>query len=129
IYADLHTPLGLGLYRYGYRDPDLDLVAKLLRPGDVFVDGGANVGLFTLVAANRVGAAGKVIAFEPGRAVRMSLLANVVLNGLAQVEVVPFALAAELGEARFRVFEAAGAGLNHLVGRDAEDGQIEVVTL
>src|SRR5437764_646700 len=82
IYADLQTPLGLGLYRYGYRDPDLDLMGRLLSPGDVVVDGGANVGLFTLVAANRVGPAGKVIAFEPGRGVRMSLMANIVLNRL-----------------------------------------------
>lgn len=129
IYADLQTPLGLGLYRYGYRDPDLDLMGRLLRPGDVVVDGGANVGLFTLVAADRVGPAGKVIAFEPGRGVRMSLMANIVLNRLAHVEVVPFALAAEPGEARFRVFDAGGAGLNHLVGADHEDGEVEIVTL
>jgi FkbM family methyltransferase len=129
IYADLQTPLGLALYRYGYRDPDLDLMGRLLRPGDVVVDGGANVGLFTLVAANRVGPAGKVIAFEPGRGVRMSLMANIVLNRLTHVEVVPFALAAEPGEARFRVFDAGGAGLNHLVGADHEDGEMEIVTL
>jgi FkbM family methyltransferase len=129
IYADLHTPMGLALYRYGHRDSDLDLIGRLLSRGDVFIDGGANIGLFTLVAAERVGATGKVIAFEPGRAVRMSLLANVVLNGLAQVQVVPFALGAEPGEARFRVFDAAGAGLNHLVGQDGEDGDIEIVTL
>jgi FkbM family methyltransferase len=132
IYADLHTPLGLELYRYGHRDPDLDLVGRLLARGDVFVDGGANVGLFTLVAAERVGTTGKVLAFEPGRTVRMALLANVVLNGFKQVEVVPFALAAEPGEARFRVYDAAGAGLNHLEGagtQETDGGDVEIVTV
>jgi FkbM family methyltransferase len=129
IYADLHTPLGLELYRYGHRDPDLDLIGRLLSPGDVFVDGGANVGLFALVAAQRVGSTGKVIAFEPGRAVRLHLLENVVLNGLSQVEVIPFALSSEAGEAFFRVFDASGAGFNHLAPTEGEDGQVETVTL
>jgi FkbM family methyltransferase len=127
IYADLNTPLGLGVYRYGFRDSDIDLVGRLLSPGDVFVDGGANVGLFTLVAASRVGPTGKVIAFEPGRAVRLRLLENVVLNGLSQVEVIPFALSNRAGEASFRVFDKSGAGLNHLAPTPNESGDLETV--
>src|SRR5688572_14843926 len=80
IRADLLTPLGLELYRYGRRDADLDLVGQLLSSGDVFIDGGAHIGLFTLVAAQRVGSNGKVIAFEPGRDVRFRLMENIVLN-------------------------------------------------
>ena len=129
IYADLNTPLGLGVYRYGYHDSDIDLVGRLLSPGDVFVDGGANVGLFTLVAATRVGLTGKVVAFEPGRAVRLRLLENVVLNGLSQVEVIPFALADRAGEASFRVFDNSGAGLNHLGPVADEAGNLETVGL
>jgi FkbM family methyltransferase len=129
IYADLHTPMGLMLYRYGHHDADLDLVGRLLEPGDVFVDGGANVGLFTLVAAQRVGSGGKVVAFEPGRAVRLRLLENIVLNRLAQVEVIPFALSSGAGQASFRVFAASGAGLNHLAPADGEEGGIETVAL
>jgi FkbM family methyltransferase len=129
IYADLHTPMGLMLYRYGHRDVDVDLVGRLLAPGDVFVDGGANVGLFTLVAASRVGPTGKVIAFEPGRAVRLRLLENVVLNGLAQVEVLPAALSSRPGQASFRVFDIGGAGLNHLGPVEGEQGEVETVAL
>src|SRR5215471_19195745 len=94
IFADLRTPLGLGLYRYGHRDADINIVARLLEPGDVFVDGGAHVGLFTLVAARRVGPGGRVIAFEPSPANRQRLLDNVALNGFTQVDVRPEALAA-----------------------------------
>ena len=127
IYADLGTPLGLQLYRYGHRDPDIELVGRLLSRGDVFVDGGANVGLFTLVAAERVGKLGKVLAFEPGRVVRLRLLENVVLNGFQQVVVMPFALSSQPGEARLRVFDSAGAGLNHLVSGPNDDGDVETV--
>jgi FkbM family methyltransferase len=127
IYADLKTPLGMGLYRYGLRDCDLDLLSRLLSPGDVFLDGGANLGLFTLVAADRVGPRGKVIAFEPGRAVRLRLLENVVLNKLSQVEVIPFALSERTGQASFRVFDSIGAGLNHLAPSNDEGGELETV--
>jgi FkbM family methyltransferase len=129
FYADLNTPLGLGVYRYGYRDSDVDLVGRLLSPGDVFVDGGANVGLFTLAAAIRVGSTGKVVAFEPGRAVRLRLLENVVLNGLSQVEVIPSALSDRVGQASFRVFDKSGAGLNHLAPIADEAGDLETVGL
>jgi FkbM family methyltransferase len=129
IHADLHTPMGLMLYRYGHRDPDVDLVGRLLAPGDVFVDGGANVGLFTLVAADRVGPTGKVVAVEPGRTIRLRLLENVVINRLTQVEVIPFALSSGPGQASFRVFEISGAGLNHLSPTDSEGGALETVAL
>src|SRR5688572_20763314 len=65
--VDLRTPFGKWLYRYGlpYEDPDFELLHKLLAPGDVFIDCGANIGHFTLTAAPIVGASGRVIAFEP----------------------------------------------------------------
>ena len=56
------------------------LVARLLDPGEVFWDVGANVGYFSLVAAAAVGATGEVVAFEPGAASLERLTANVSLN-------------------------------------------------
>jgi FkbM family methyltransferase len=50
---------------------------KLLEPGDVVVDIGANVGLFALEAALCVGSAGRVHAFEPDPVARQALMANV----------------------------------------------------
>jgi FkbM family methyltransferase len=129
IYADLGTPLGLILYRYGVRDVDIELAKLLLSPGDVFVDGGANIGLFTLAAAAKVGRAGKVIAFEPAPDVRLLLTQNVTLNRFVQVQVVPFALSSAPGEAAFRTFEIGGAGLNHLAPSDGESGTVESVML
>ena len=41
------------------------LVSSMLTEGDVFVDVGANVGYFTLIASEAVGSGGKVFAFEP----------------------------------------------------------------
>lgn len=61
------------------------LVQKLLRPGDTFVDAGANVGLLTLAAASSIGRQGKVIAFEPFPATAELLRKSVWINGFAEI--------------------------------------------
>ncbi|HJZ67478.1 MAG TPA: FkbM family methyltransferase, partial [Blastocatellia bacterium] len=63
-----------------------------LRPGDVFVDVGANIGLFTLIAAICVGPKGKVFAFEPTTATFERLVDNVRLNDFQNVTSIKLAL-------------------------------------
>jgi len=66
-----------------------------LRPGDVFVDIGSNIGLFTLIVASRVGNSGHVYAFEPYAKTYKRLLANVQLNHLTNVSCYQLALSDE----------------------------------
>jgi FkbM family methyltransferase len=73
------------IYYDAYETEELDLARRLLQPGDVMVDVGANVGIFTLVAAAAVGPAGEVHAFEPVPANHERLAENVALNGLSNV--------------------------------------------
>lgn len=56
--------VGLSL-REGFELAERDLVLRLLAPGDSFVDIGAHVGLYTILAAHRVGVTGEVFAAEP----------------------------------------------------------------
>jgi FkbM family methyltransferase len=89
----------------GAADPDLlRLAAEVVRPGDVVWDIGANIGLFTFAAAVAAGPHGHVLALEPDavlvRLLRRSAVANL---GLAQVEVLPVAVADEIGVARFHI--------------------------
>ena len=60
---------------------------------------------------------------------RLRLLENVVLNSFEQVVVMPFALSSHSGEASFRAFDMAGAGLSHLAPADDEAGEVETVAL
>ncbi len=60
-------------------------VAGYLRPGDVFIDVGANTGLFTLLAAQAVGPRGAVHALEPGSAPYGLLETSVRINGFGWV--------------------------------------------
>ncbi len=59
---------------------DLSTLGSLLQPGQTFVDCGANIGLWTLVAASLVGDSGKVIAFEPNPQTHAKLSRNVSSN-------------------------------------------------
>lgn len=115
IIADLGTPLGLSLYRYRpYLDPDLELIRTYLASGDVFIDGGSNIGLYSLVAASCVGEKGHVFAFEPAPAVRVSALRNIATSGFPQVNVLPYALSEAAAWASFHV-APLGGGTSSLV--------------
>lgn len=54
-----------------------------VRAGDIFMDIGANIGIYTLAAAHRVGKTGKVYAFEPHKMNGITLLRNLEASGLA----------------------------------------------
>lgn len=66
---------------------EMHYVADALEPGDCFVDVGANIGLYTLLAARAVGPSGQVIAFEPGGRSSQRLEENVHRNRLSQVQI------------------------------------------
>jgi len=55
--------------------------ARFLKPGMVAFDVGANLGYYTLLFANRIGAAGRVIAIEPNPETFELLSETVALNG------------------------------------------------
>lgn len=76
----------------------LKFIEKHLRPGGTFVDVGANVGLFSLLAARVAGPNGRVIAIEPAPVTAHALRAMISANGLeAVVRVEEVAAGAERG--------------------------------
>jgi FkbM family methyltransferase len=80
-------------YLLGATEPELvALLQRHLRPGDVVLDLGANVGFFTLIGAALVGDAGRVVAVEPLPRNAYYLRRNVALNHLANVTVVQAAV-------------------------------------
>lgn len=92
----------LALYTHGWPDwHEMHFLSDLLRPGDAFLDVGANVGLYTLLAASSVGASGRIEAFEPAPKARQMLLECVQLNGLHQVHVHSYAVTSHSGRVPF----------------------------
>ena len=66
-------------------------VRERVGAGDVVVDVGANVGCIALLAATLVGDEGMVVAVEPNPDNLQMLYAGMVLNGVANVRVLPYA--------------------------------------
>ncbi len=85
----------------GYWEKDtLDLLMDILAPGDVVYDIGANVGLYTVLLAKKVGDSVWVLAFEPHSQAHRRLLDNLKLNELSNVRVFRQALGERTGEGK-----------------------------
>ena len=74
------------------------LLRERLRPGDTFVDAGANIGFFSILASHLVGPTGKVIAIEMMPNVATILRSHVALNECSNVEVVETAVSDRSGD-------------------------------
>ncbi len=121
LWAGLHRP---GASKVVYANPPdhPEMIAwrRVLRPGDLFLDVGANVGSYT-IWAGELGA--EVIALEPAPDTYALLLENIDLNGY-RAEAIQAAAGAACGTARFT------AGLDCVNRLDAEgSAQTRMVTI
>jgi FkbM family methyltransferase len=83
------------------RDADLNLLRDYLKAGDLVVDVGANIGDTVLTASIRVGAQGRIEAFEPHPRTFSYLKANLALNVVQNARVHNLALGDRSGEIWF----------------------------
>jgi FkbM family methyltransferase len=92
------------------------LLTSVLRSGDLFVDVGANAGIYTVLAAE---CGADVIALEPGSAARQLLLENLHMNGCRDVVQVHGAAA---GRERGSALLTAGTHvLNHVLDQSTPE--------
>lgn len=101
-------------------------LAAALRPDDCFIDIGAHLGLFSLLAARRIGPQGKVIAVEPDPINTRLLARNIERDG-AMIERLEVALSDSKGTATFYRSETNRA-LQTLVKEERTNIETTVVT-
>ena len=89
----------------------------VLRPGDVFLDIGANEGWFSVRAAEVVGATGRVVAVEPQARLWPVIIRNFLLNRLHHYTLVPYAIGAEEGFLEMAVYPSLNTGASSLVAQ------------
>jgi FkbM family methyltransferase len=118
LWLELNPRTGQG-YLHGEAEQAVQAtLAEHLRPGMVFYDLGANLGLFTLLAARLVTATGKVFSFEPDPKNAAALRRNIQRNGFTNVTVVESGIWSSTGD---RSFVAATADSpDHGVGKFVE---------
>lgn len=115
---------GSAVYAHNLADyHEMMFLAHSLRPGDIFLDVGANVGMYSVWVAGVSDA--RAIAFEPVPGTYSTLLKNIRLNALdSRITAHQVAVGEEAGSVTMTVGEG---GLNHIVkpaGR--ERGTVEV---
>jgi FkbM family methyltransferase len=120
--ADLpldHAHAGL-IVRGTLEPPVQEALRRLLAPGDVFYDIGANVGFFTIVGARLVGPTGRVIAFEPVPWCAHAVGRNIELNGFDHASIRAEAVGGADGRARLLVVGEASWSHLESTGRHAD---------
>ena len=119
------------IYCRHFESNEREFLNRFLRPGDVFVDVGANIGLFTLIAAERAGPEGKVLAFEPTAKTFGRLVENVRLNELSNVECLKLALSDSRGHLQLTQcsdgYDAWNSLARPVIGGSLQTSQIEAV--
>lgn len=77
---------------------ELHFCERYLRPGDRFIDGGANIGLVSMLASRWVGDEGRVTAFEPAPRAAELLRRNLRINSISNVRAIEAALGEREGQ-------------------------------
>src|SRR5918994_5160984 len=93
-----------------------DVIIEYFRPkeGDIVIDIGAHIGLYTIISSKRVGANGKVVAIEAHPGNFEMLNSNIKLNQLTNV--IPLNYAAYSKETKIKLYvpdEASGYTIYH----------------
>ena len=84
------------------------LLNDFLRPGDVFVDVGANIGYLSLIASSIVSKDGMVVAFEPDPRASICFRNNIALNGIDNIILIEKVCSNEEGKAKLSLASHLG---------------------
>ena len=113
------------LRRYGCCEPEVvQLMRRVIRPGDFVIDGGTSIGFMTLVMSRLVGEQGHVEAFEPSTLNFNKLRDNLALNNIENVAIVNRALWSE--DTQVDLHQALDSGSSSLMSFDGVLNRIPV---
>jgi FkbM family methyltransferase len=86
------------LYYFGVWESNLThFITRRLAPGDTFIDVGANIGYFSLLASKIVGETGRVVAIEASPRIFSALRSNIACNQARNIRVVNMAVSNRKG--------------------------------
>lgn len=113
--------------------PEWRFVDRFLKEGMTVLDIGAHCGFYSILASKRVGARGRVIAFEPSPRERGRLEQHLRRNGCVNVQIEPVALSYEEGERELFLVQGSETGCNSLkppaLDQPTKSIRIQAITL
>lgn len=108
---DFSDQLQRAMYFELYDQPEINLLKKLLKKGDIFFDVGAYLGYYSLVASQLVGDSGQVHAFEPVPRLADNLKAIVKESGAPNITVNQVAVGEKDGRISIHVADQSSKNL------------------
>lgn len=130
IWLHLNPRTGSGYFNATVEPEVQEVLQKHLHPGMTFYDVGANIGFFTLVAAQLVGEHGSVVAFEADPEIASRLRENISRNQKPAISVEEKAVWSSSTPMLFaRAFASTSPdrGLGHVLGETAEEASRDAI--
>ncbi len=108
--------ISLGIFSFNFlyrivRTGLTDLLKKEVNKGDVFIDIGANIGYYSIVASKLVGKNGKIFAFEPDLINYKKLIKNLKRNRCNNI--IPLNVAVSDKESKIKLFISEDNASDH----------------
>jgi FkbM family methyltransferase len=122
LWIELNPRTGQSYLRGDAEIPVQRVLADRLQPGMIFYDLGANIGLFSMLAARIVGPSGRVFSFEPDRETAARLERNVGRNRFRNVTIVPKGVWSASGKRAFTPADSSSP--DHGTGRFLRDNEL-----
>jgi len=118
------------IYYFGVWEPQITAwISRCLAPGDTFVDVGANIGYYSLLASRLVGSSGKVVAIEASPKTFSELTHNLEINGVKNVRAVNLAASEYEGHVKVYRGHEHNTGLTTLLDGQGFELECEVHAL
>ncbi|MET7312950.1 FkbM family methyltransferase [Streptomyces sp. NPDC005571] len=122
--VDTHDVIQRYLHLFGVWEPHLTHWMQLrLRPGDAFIDVGANIGYFSVLASRQVGSRGRVVSIEASPRFHEVLTENLLANDCTNVRSVNTAASDTAELLTFYLEDASNLGATTVV-RPARAAQL-----
>jgi len=128
INLDVNEWIQQQIFFFGIYDINgISYLRNTLKSGDVFIDIGANIGSYSLIASELVKDTGKVISFEPTKLCYRKLNDNISLNNLKNIKTEKLAVYHQAGFINLHISNSDNLGMSSILHHDAEIGDVEKV--
>lgn len=118
------------LYTSGKNRPEYFFVKKILEKNDFYINVGANIGELSLIASEKVGCDGKIIALEPHPKIFQYLIDNIKINKIKNIVALNCAASNKTGSGLLTSMRSDE--MNHLIENlitDQKSVNVEIIKL
>ena len=116
------------IYFIDYSDVNgISFLKKQLVNGSVFIDIGANIGAYSLIASKLVGNKGKVYSFEPVKSIHNQLTQNIKQNSITNIVVEKMAIFDKNTTLELYISDNQNMGMSSILHHSNESGEKQTV--